>query len=32
MSYKFNKNELIIISKYIEHDDYENYFKIFPDI
>jgi len=32
MSYKFNKNELIIISKYIEHDDYENYFKIFPNI
>ena len=32
MSQKFNYNELIIISKYIESDDYKNYFKTFPNI
>jgi len=28
----FNNNELILISKYIEHNDYNTYFKIFPNI
>ena len=32
MSQNFNYNELIAISKYINHDDYKNYFEIFPTI
>lgn len=32
MSQQFNNNELILISKYIEHNDYNTYFKVFPNI
>ena len=32
MSLQFNNNELMIISKYIEPDDYNTFFKIFPNI
>jgi len=32
MSSHFNNNELIIISKYIESNDYNTFFKIFPNI